>query len=168
MISLSTSKTLKNRIVPIPDLIYDSIKTRVVFCKKNQIEYIFTKETDNYSMWTKQALKTHLTSFLNSLNKEPREKIKILTKKIEEKNSNKRKLKKQIDDEKDKLISFTYYQLRHSYCTMLYYADVGVKEAQKLMGHSSSKMVYDIYTHLDSAKDNSTSIINNYLSKVVK
>lgn len=68
-------------------------------------------------------------------------------------------------------ISFTCHQLRHSYCTMLYYAGVKIKEAQELMGHSSAKMVYDIYTHLDSTRENTTELINNYLNgcqKVVK
>lgn len=165
---LKATKTLKNRTVPIPDLIFESLKERVMFCTDNQIKYIFTKESDNYSMWTKQALKTHLGTFLNALNKESKEKIKSLTKELEKNPDNKRKIQKEIEIENNKIMSFTYYQLRHSYCTMLYYANLGVKEAQKLMGHSSAKMVYDIYTHLDSEKDNSTNSINTYLNKVVK
>ena len=35
---------------------------------------------------------------------------------------------------------------------MLYYAGIGIKEAQELMGHSSADMVYDVYTHLDMKK----------------
>ena len=165
---LKATKTLKNRTVPIPDLIFEPLKERVMFCTDNQIKYIFTKESDNYSMWTKQALKTHLGTFLNALNKEAKEKIKSLTKELEKNPNNKRKIQKEIEIENNKIMSFTYYQLRHSYCTMLYYANLGVKEAQKLMGHSSAKMVYDIYTHLDSEKDNSTNSINTYLNKVVK
>ena len=86
-------------------------------------------------MWSKQALKTHLKTFLNDLNK----------------NS-------------DNKIHFTYYVLRHSYCTMLYYAGIKVKSAQLLMGHSSAKMVYDIYTHLDEQRENSSNSINNYIN----
>lgn len=63
---------------------------------------------------------------------------------------------------------FTPHQLRHSYCTMLYYADVDIKTAQRLMGHSSAKMVYDIYTHLDTEKDNSSNKINNFLNSTKK
>ena len=133
---LKATKNLKNRIVPIPDLILDKLKERVIFCNENGIKYIFTKEMDNSSMLTKTALKRHLSSFLKDLNQNT-----------------------------DKEIKFNYYQLRHSYCTMLYYANIGIKEAQRLMGHSSAKMVYDIYTHLDSERENSANIINDFLKK---
>ena len=56
------------------------------------------------------------------------------------------------ENKKAKDIHFTLHQLRHSFCTMLYYNDIGIKEAQELMGHSSADMVYDIYTHLDMEK----------------
>ena len=96
----------KNRKVPIPDFLMDMLKKEVASKRENGTEYLFTKETDKLSMLTKQALKTHLNSFLIALNK-----------------SNK-------NDEK---IKFTYYQLRHSYCTMLYYAGIKIKKAQELM-----------------------------------
>lgn len=133
---LKATKTLKNRTLPIPQLLVDLLQRRLSYCHENSIKYIFTKETDNLSMWTKQALKTHLNSFLFELNKNSTDKI-----------------------------TFSYYQLRHSYCTMLYYANVGIKEAQKLMGHSSAKMVYDIYTHLDEQRENSSITINDYIEK---
>lgn len=100
------TKNLKNRKVPIPDFLMDMLKKEVASKRENGTEYLFTKETDKLSMLTKQALKTHLNSFLIALNK-----------------SNK-------NDEK---IKFTYYQLRHSYCTMLYYAGIKIKKAQELM-----------------------------------
>lgn len=136
---LKPTKTLKNRIVPIPDLIINPLKERLAYCNENGLQYVFTKEKDNSSMLTKTALKRHLSSFLKDLNKNT-----------------------------DKEIKFNYYQLRHSYCTMLYYADIGIKEAQRLMGHSSAKMVYDVYTHLDSERENSINSINDYLKSVVK
>ena len=64
--------------------------------------------------------------------------------------------------------NFTPHQLRHSYCTMLYYSGIKIKEEQKLMGHSSAKMVYDLYAHLDEQKENSATSINNYLNGVKK
>ncbi|MBQ9658933.1 MAG: site-specific integrase [Clostridia bacterium] len=60
---------------------------------------------------------------------------------------------------------FTPHQLRHSYCIMLYYSGIKIKETQSLMGHSSAKMVYDLYAHLDQQRENITNTINNYLSK---
>ena len=44
------------------------------------------------------------------------------------------------------------YDLRHTYCSMLYDADVDVKTAQYLMGHASLEMTLKIYTHLSEQK----------------
>lgn len=61
---------------------------------------------------------------------------------------------------------FTPHQLRHSYCTMLYYSGITIKETQKLMGHSSADMVYNIYAHLDEQKEDISNKINNYVKTV--
>ena len=62
---------------------------------------------------------------------------------------------------------FTPHQLRHSYCTMLYYSGIKIKETQNLMGHSSAKMVYDLYAHLDLQNNNNTiSKINDYINNI--
>ncbi len=139
---IKSTKNLKIRDVPIPDIIFDSLKKQV----QNQIEigsdFVFGKETNKKSMWTKQALKAHLNTFLNELNRDLNE------------------------DEEE--IKFSYYILRHSYCTMLYYSGIDIKEAQRLMGHSSAKMVYDIYTHLDLERENSQEKINTYISNLVQ
>lgn len=136
--NVKPTKNLKNRKIPIPNFLIDSLKYEVSYRRQNNIEYLFTKETDKFSMLTKQALKTHLHTFLNELNRN-------------------------VKDDKDK-INFSYYQLRHSYCTMLYYAGIKIKKAQELMGHSSAKMVYDIYAHLDEERENANELINNYIS----
>jgi len=132
------TKNLKNRQVPIPHFLVELLHNRLSYCNQNQMKYVFTKETDKHSRLTKQALKCHLDAFLNSLNKDLSEKEKI---------------------------KFSYYRLRHSYCTMLYYAGVKIKKAQELMGHSSADMVYDIYTHLDEERENADEIINNYIDE---
>ena len=136
------TKNLKNRKVPIPDFLIELLSERLAYCSENQIEYVFTKETDKYAMLTKQALKTHLDSFLTTINKN-------------------------IENEDEK-IKFSYYQLRHSYCTMLYYAGVKIKKAQELMGHSSADMVYNIYTHLDEERENADELINSYICKTIE
>lgn len=135
------TKNLKNRKIPIPDILLELLQQRLSYCNENQIKYLFTKETDNKSILTKQALKSHLCSFLNSLNKN-------------------------IDENQQ--IKFTYYQLRHSYCTMLYYAGIKIKKAQELMGHSSADMVYNIYTHLDEERENAESLINDYIKTSIQ
>ena len=48
---------------------------------------------------------------------------------------------------------FTAHQLRHSYATMLYDADVDVKTAQKLLGHADFGVTMKIYTHLSTEKE---------------
>ena len=136
---IKSTKNLKNRILPIPDFLIELLQKQLKIQSENGSNFLFGKETDKLSMWTKQALKTHLNAFLNELNKN-------------------------VKKDEDKII-FSYYQLRHSYCTMLYYAGIKIKEAQRLMGHSSAKMVYDIYTHLDEERENSASEINSYIDK---
>lgn len=101
----------------------------------NDEKLIFVKESDK-KMLTDSAIKRHLESFLYSVNKDNKNTIK-----------------------------FTCHQLRHSYCTMLYYADVKIKKAQELMGHQSADMVYDIYTHLDEQRENADELLNEYIAK---
>lgn len=53
------------------------------------------------------------------------------------------------------------YMFRHNYATMLYYKGVDVKEAQRLLGHSSIRITLEIYTHLESEKTTLTDKINS-------
>lgn len=55
----------------------------------------------------------------------------------------------------------TAHVFRHNYCTMLYYSDVDVKDAQRLMGHSNIKITLDLYTHLDELKSDSAEKLIN-------
>lgn len=50
------------------------------------------------------------------------------------------------------IIGLSAHVFRHNYATMLYYNDIDVKDAQRLLGHSSIKLTLDIYTHLDKNK----------------
>lgn len=99
---------------------------------------LFVKEKDG-KMLTDSAIKRHLQSFLYNINKN-----------------------------RTTSIQFTCHQLRHSYCTMLYYAGIKIKKAQELMGHSSADMVYNIYTHLDEQRENAEFLINNYITNINK
>lgn len=54
----------------------------------------------------------------------------------------------------------TPHTFRHNYCTMLYYAGVDVKEAQRLMGHSSIKITLEIYTHLATGGESTREKLN--------
>lgn len=65
---------------------------------------------------------------------------------------------------KDIGFDFNPHELRHSFCTMLYYSGIKIKEAQALMGHSSAKMIYDLYAHLDAQKNDVSTALNKYIS----
>lgn len=133
---LKSTKNNKSRTVPLLDIIYNLVKNLVDNAVKEKRTLLFVKETDN-KMLTESAIKRHLESFLYDLNKY-----------------------------RDNKIKFTCHQLRHSYCTMLYYAGVKIKKAQELMGHSSADMVYNVYTHLDEERENAEILINNYIEKL--
>lgn len=124
----------------------------------------FGKETNKLSMITKTALKRHLEAFLNELNKDIIIKQKNLKSELKKATKDKEKIKKEIEELENEKLIFTYYTLRHSFCTMMYYAGINIKEAQRIMGHSSAKMVYDIYSHLDEERENTDEKINNYIS----
>lgn len=64
-----------------------------------------------------------------------------------------------LHDESWKKFSIRTHDLRHTFCTMLYNAGVGLKEAQYIMGHADSSMTMEIYTHLDEIKKQSASAI---------
>lgn len=49
------------------------------------------------------------------------------------------------------------HDLRHSYCTMLYDADVDLKTAQKWMGHTDPSVTMKIYTHLTEKREKAAS-----------
>lgn len=62
-------------------------------------------------------------------------------------------------------IEFTAHTLRHTFCSMLYYAGVPLKEAQQIMGHRSAKVTLDIYTHLDQEMESNVSTkLNDFLT----
>lgn len=69
----------------------------------------------------------------------------------------KKKMEKVMGHETD----LTLYCFRHNYCTELYYSEVSLKEAQRLLGHSSYKMIMDVYAHLDAKKEDTRTKLNS-------
>lgn len=66
---------------------------------------------------------------------------------------------------KDTGLNFTLHQLRHTFCTMLYYSGISSKKAQQIMGHRSLSVTMEIYTHLDDEQENnSAELLNKYLT----
>lgn len=145
------TKSKKPRKVDIPDILIPFLKEQVTNQKNiNQKKYLFSKKTDSQKMLSESATKRWLESFLYHCNLQHEELQKEINSDFILNNENK--------------IKFTFHQLRHSYCTMLYYADVRIKKAQELMGHASADMVYDIYTHLDEERENADVLINQYIA----
>lgn len=112
---LKDTKNTVHRQVPILDFMMPLVIKRIEECKKNNTKILFPKQKNPNEYMSKIAYKRCVQSFLfavNELNK---------------------KLHKNDKEKKNQKISFIPYQLRHSYCTMLYYAGIGLKEAQELM-----------------------------------
>lgn len=57
------------------------------------------------------------------------------------------------------------HDLRHSFATMLYDADVDIKTAVRWMGHSDSKMIMQVYAHLTAEREKRS---ENQVAKLVE
>lgn len=47
----------------------------------------------------------------------------------------------------------TMYTFRHNFATECYYNGLSLKECQRQMGHANYKMILEVYSHLDSKKE---------------
>ncbi len=62
-------------------------------------------------------------------------------------------------------LSITPHQLRHAYATILFEAEIDVKDAQELLGHSTIQVTRDIYTHISKARKMQTADkLNKFVS----
>ena len=61
------------------------------------------------------------------------------------------------------------HQFRHTFCTMLFNADVDIKTAQAVLGHSDVSVTLRVYTHLEERhKKRSIDKLNGYIKKQQK
>ena len=64
-------------------------------------------------------------------------------------------------------LNITAHQLRHTYATLLFEADIDEKDAQTLMGHSDIKVTQNIYTHIrQSRKVATANKLNEYFKSI--
>ena len=70
------------------------------------------------------------------------------------------RIKKKIEAVLGHETDLTMYCFRHNYCSELYYSEVSLKEAQRLLGHASYKMIMDVYAHLDAKKEDTRAKLN--------
>ena len=65
--------------------------------------------------------------------------------------------------QKETGLDITAHQLRHTFATILFEADINVKDAQNIMGHSDISVTQNIYTHIRKQRMSDTaSKLNNY------
>lgn len=63
-------------------------------------------------------------------------------------------------------LNITAHQLRHTFATILFEAEIDVKDAQHLMGHSDISVTQNIYTHVRQNRTAKTANkLNKFLSK---
>lgn len=55
----------------------------------------------------------------------------------------------------------TPYSFRHQFCTMCYNSQIDIKTCQFLMGHSDTRMVLEVYTHLDKQNSVMQAAVNS-------
>lgn len=61
--------------------------------------------------------------------------------------------------------TLTAHIFRHNYATLLYYSDVSIKEAARLMGHNGVEMIMRIYAHLDEQKENTAEKLDSVFNR---
>jgi len=67
--------------------------------------------------------------------------------------------------QKESGLNITAHQLRHTYATILFEADIKEKDAQALMGHSDIKVTQNIYTHIRQSRMPETAgKLNKYMT----
>lgn len=132
------------RTVPIPDFLADILRD----CARRK-ESMFVCPAAGGTMMTEQAWKNAWDSYMHHLNicaggrDGSRSRPKVVA-----------------------MERFTAHQLRHTYATMLYNANVDVKSAQEYLGHSTIQTTLAVYTHLTPEKQEaSTKAFNDYLTQ---
>ena len=125
----------RRRDVPIPDV---AIPFLTDYLKSLDGIYLFTKKDG--SMITEQSYR-HMWDNIR--------------KKCNDAVCSENELKMHVEK-----VTFTSYTFRHNYATQLYYSGITIKQAAKYMGHCDTKMIMEIYSHLDEQKENAVNKIN--------
>lgn len=148
------TKNGKDRYVPIPDNIINYLKNQ---CKEAE-SYLICPKTDG-NLQTPSSYKQMWNSYQKEINYQEYKFKQIQNNENINSKFSPNGVPKVID-------SFTAHQLRHTYCTLLYFSGVDAVTASKLMGHSSIEITLKIYTHLDEQfKQYNISKFNNYLKQ---
>ena len=143
------TKNKDKRKVPLMDFIYLELERRK---ETSNTELIFPNIYQKLK--SRSSFRRDLERFLKVLNTYYESKQKDLNKDFVLDDSNK--------------ISFTLYQLRHTYACILHKAEVPLKEAQTFTGHKDLKVLLQIYTHLDNQDiEKSKNKLNTFFNNIV-
>ena len=67
--------------------------------------------------------------------------------------------------QKESGLKITAHQLRHTFATILFEANIDVKDAQNIMGHSDISVTQNIYTHIRKKRMQDTANkLNNFVT----
>ena len=132
------TKNGKDRYITIPDILLPYLKIekfnaggrKLVYTQNNGEMHTVSSWNSSWNSYQKQLNYRYYSDFMKKIGQEP---IGYTS-------------PQGIPQMLDK---FTAHQLRHTYCTTLYFAGVDLPTAAKLMGHSNIKVTLEIYTHLD-------------------
>lgn len=139
------TKNKDTRQIPLISFIYNDL-IELISKSDNKLLFPNTKG----SLKSRYSFRRDLERFLRILNKYYEEKIKQMNPDF------------QLTDENK--ISFTLYQLRHTYACILHKAGVPLKEAQSFTGHKDLKVLLNIYTHIDEEDvENASNQLNEYV-----
>lgn len=120
--NLKDPKSHRNRVIPIPNILYGELIDYMNSIHENSL---FTMK--NGQLISKSSFRRFWENIIEKLSK-----VSCLNYNQE--------------------VYFTPHTCRHTYATDLYYAEVDVKTAQYLLGHSTLKITLEIYTHLDEKR----------------
>lgn len=150
------TKNGRDRYLPIPDNIIEYLKHE----KERTLSYLVCPKLDG-SLQTPSSYNNMWNSYQTEINYQQYCKI--------QRAQNRECKSKYAPSGIPRVIErFTAHQLRHTYCTMLYFAEVDVLTASKLMGHSSIELTLRIYTHLDEKfKTQNISKFNEYTKNLI-
>ena len=133
---IKPTKTYNERILPIPELL---VRDLGHFLSEVDTLYIYMKENDLIT----KAQYRHMWNVI------------------------KMKINEEMGGDKNHDITrdLTPYIFRHNYATMLYYSNISMKQASKLMGHANTDMIMKVYAHIDESKENVREKINEMYNK---
>ena len=144
------TKNEETRIIPILDVIFDTISTMKSQHKDTDVVFPAVRNNQIMTEVSIRRVLDHTLHEINCLYRQDQHEALDTPDSVSE----------------IKEIHFSYHQLRHTYVCFLHKAEIPVKEAQYLAGHKTLIVLLNIYTHLDDEdKQNATNKLNNLIKK---